>query len=390
MGNSDLLVFAPPRVPLLAHGLLAAWVLFFLVMAEAAPLRYDVLLQEDRFVEWLTVLLFGAAAWFAGRRALRQRNPFDALVGAFCVFVAGEEFSWGQRLLGLTPPDAFLEHNRQQELTIHNFANLFGEPKWILILALVGFGLVLPLVAQTRAGKRLLDRIGASTPTRSLVPWFIAAVVLLVWYPHSFTGEWVEAVAGGLFMLTFMPGVRAAGIAMASCALAALMLALLSGRTREPTQAELACATAELEALVDDIARGTAATGRLIGANSVHKRVFTAIEEGYVRGDRLTALEAVSCPADGDAPDRRRHVIDPWGTAYWLRLDRADRTLEFEAYSFGPNRRRDPDGGDDLIVHLDVAPLSRTPSPSPGSVPGEVTSERAHPSSSVEPNPDGE
>ncbi|HSH45824.1 MAG TPA: hypothetical protein VK966_08210, partial [Longimicrobiales bacterium] len=125
-----------------AHVLAVVWVAGMLALGFTRPDVYEAILQEDRFVEWWTVSLFGAAGFLALRLAWRERRLFDALVGAFCVFVAGEEFSWGQRLLGLTPPDYFLEHNYQQEMTLHNFADLFGQPKWVLMWALLGFGVV--------------------------------------------------------------------------------------------------------------------------------------------------------------------------------------------------------------------------------------------------------
>ena len=299
--------------------------------------------------------LFAVAAAFALRLALRERRDFDGMVGAFCVFVAGEEFSWGQRLLGLTPPDAFLEHNRQQELTIHNFADLFGQPKVVLIAALVGFGLLLPLVARAATTRRLLERIGATAPRIALVPWFALAALLLVWYPHSFTGEWVEAMAGGLFLLAFAPTPMRALIALLLGALAALGMAAFSGRSPPPTAAELACARAEAQAIAEDLAYGTAATGRLVGARSVHKRVFTAIQESYVHEDRLERFAAVSCET-GSAADRRRYVIDPWSTAYWLDLERSRDEIRVKVYSFGPNRRRDQGGRteDDIAFTVNI------------------------------------
>lgn len=346
------------RARLVAHGALAAWVILWFVLAEVAPLTYDTSLQEDRLVEWLTVALFGAAAAFALRQAVRGRRPFDGLVGAFLLFVAGEEFSWGQRLLGITPPDAFLEHNRQQELTLHNFADVFGEPKWVLILALLGFGLVLPALARTRPGARLLARIGATPPSLALVPWFIGAAVLLLWYPLSFTGEWVEALAGGAFLLAFAPSSRALLTAAGVGVVGALVMTNVSARGRSATPAELACARAETEALLEDLAFGTAATGRLVGSTSVHKRVFTAIDEEYVRADRLAGFAAAACAGDDEAAERRRHAVDPWGTAYWLDVAREGREIRARVYSFGPNRRRDPRSGDDVSAEVVIDPLS--------------------------------
>ena len=346
-----------------AHAALAGWAVLFLLLAESRPLLYDALLQEDRFVEWLTVALFAAAAMFSLTRAIRRRRTFDVLVGAFCLFVAGEEFSWGQRLFGLTPPEAFLEHNRQQELTVHNFADVFGEPKWVLILALAGFGTLLPALSRARRGARLLDRVRATAPPLALVPWFVGAIALLVWYPHPFTAEWVETFAGGLFLLAFMPSARSGVAALAVGAAAALALTVVSGSARGATPAQLACARAEAEALLEDLAFGAGATGRLIGARSVHKRVHTAIDEGYVNPRRLDSFAAAACAHDPAASARRSHAVDPWGSAYWIDMDRDTAGIRFAVYSFGPNRRRDRAGArqsaDDIVAAVWVDPLGQ-------------------------------
>lgn len=350
---------APSPFPVAAHVLLGLWVAGMVVLGIYASDRYEALLQEDRFIEWWTVPLFAAAGVYALRRAWRERRVFDALVGAFCLFVAGEEFSWGQRLLGLTPPPTFLEHNRQQELTLHNFADLFGQPKSVLILALVGFGVVLPAIAASAPGRALLGRLGATAPRLPAVPWFLAAIVLLVTYPLSFTGEWVETLAGGLFLLSFAPGPRQAAVTAAAGAVLALGLAAWSGRG-SATPAELACASAEADAIAADLAWGRAATGRLAGARSVHKRVFTAVDEGYIEAARLARLAAVECAGDAAAAERRRHLIDPWGTAYWVAMERGADSITLRVYSFGPNRRRDggslTGAGDDIGAPIVLRP----------------------------------
>lgn len=348
-----------PPVSAWTHVLAAGWVAGMLGVGLTRPNLYQAALQEDRFIEWWTVTLFAGAGFLALRLAWRKRRLFDALVGAFCVFVAGEEFSWGQRLLGITPPDAFLEHNRQQELTIHNFADVFGEPRRVLMLALVGFGLVIPAVAASRRGRTLLARLGATVVRLPLAAWLLSAVALLWWYPLTLTGEWVEALAGGLFLVAYAPGAAAAGIAAGVGAVLAALLALLSG-ARGATEAELACAVAETAALADDLAYGAAATGRLAGSRSVHKRVFTAIQEGYVRGEGLGGYGATGCGQGLGTPRQREYAVDPWGTAYWLSMQRGDASIRLVVYSFGPNRRRDgPPGtgsGDDVAAAMEITP----------------------------------
>lgn len=64
---------------------------------------------------------------------------------------------------------------------------------------------MLPLLALAVSPRRVLGRVGATPPPLALVPWYVAAIVLLWDYPFSFTGEWVELLAGGLFVMSTGP-----------------------------------------------------------------------------------------------------------------------------------------------------------------------------------------
>ncbi|MGQ0816327.1 MAG: hypothetical protein ACT4O1_18010 [Gemmatimonadota bacterium] len=330
-------------IPAAFHIAAAVWIAAAFALEYAAPTRYTAWMQEDRFVEWWTAALFAAAAMVRFRRAWRGRLIFDLLIAAFCLFVAGEEFSWGQRLLGFTPPDLFLEHNTQQEFTLHNFADIFGKPKGVLILALGGYGLVLPMAAQFAFGRRIHRWIGATPPALSLVPWIATAVLLLVWYPLEFTGEWVETMAGAMFLVGSMrsrPQLFAA--TMTTMAVAAL-LTLWSARGGAANPSAVACAERETAALLNDLVDGVAATSRLRHRDgSVHKRIWTAMSDGYLDRMGLSRYYAEAC---GQA---RRYVVDPWGSAYWIRVSApsAGRVKTASVYSLGPNRRRDSVAGE--------------------------------------------
>ncbi|MCC6680078.1 MAG: hypothetical protein IT445_04155 [Phycisphaeraceae bacterium] len=112
--------------PILACGLLGAVLLLYF----RDPVAYSYLTGEDHVGEnataiamCLAALLFAIAAVLpgipgAGARRKRIVLALFALGG----FAAGmEELSWGQRLLGYTPPPVFEQHNLQGELTLHNF-----------------------------------------------------------------------------------------------------------------------------------------------------------------------------------------------------------------------------------------------------------------------------
>ena len=307
---------------------------------------YEALLQEDRFVEWLTVGFFLAAAVRGAIRAVRERRVFDGLVALFCLFVAGEEMSWGQRLLGFMPPEAFLATNAQQEFNLHNFRDVFGRPKIVLGIALAGYGIVLPLMARWRTGSRMLARIGSTPPDPAL--WLAALVILLWWYPLKFTGEWVELVAGAIFWLATAPGRANAIITLLGLAGSAAMLCTWSGRVGEQALAAVTCARAEVRAIA-----GAAVDGALTAPGArMHKRVWIAARESSLIWTPVAArLSAIPCSASASSRQRLRYAVDPWGSPYWIRVGGAPALVE--VYSFGPNRRRDERGsGDDMVFAI--------------------------------------
>ena len=335
-----------------------------LLLASRAPDRYASAMQEDHLVEWWTALLFAAAAatWLV--RAVRHRRLGEGLVGLFCAFVAGEEFSWGQRLFGFTPPSPFLAHNTQQEFNLHNFADIFGRPKWVLAALLFAFGVMLPLATRIRWGSSLAHRLGATPPPLLLIPWFAACIALLVYYPVEFTGEWVECLAGFLFLASAGLGPLAFWLRVAAALVVSFALSAVSARGMAADPDRVACARVEAEALLLELTTGPAAVDRILGG-TIHKRAWTAAQDGYFMPGAATSVRGAACTGASatDAEARRRYAVDPWGTAYWIRTNRAGAgTRRVVVYSFGPNRRRDGDAGetgpsraDDVVVERTVA-----------------------------------
>jgi len=318
------------------------------VMNESA---YEHLVQEDRFVEWLTVAFFLAAAVVGGARAISARSLFDGLVAVFCIAAAGEEVSWGQRFVGFTPPDVFLANNAQQEANLHNLFEAFGQPKWTLIALLAAYGVVLPLCYRIRWTRQVAERLRMTAPPWGLVPWYAVAIALLIAYPVRFTGEWVEAIAGALFFYSTRPAPRVALIGTAVCAIAALAAdraagGLVPARARSPEL--VACARAEAGAFREMLRTQVLDETR----DRVHRRVWS-VWKAEGRSEFLPALATAAPKCGGEsiaeAVRRRRYAIDPWGSAYWVRVTDGAVTV----YSFGPNRRRHvgvSSSGDDIVV----------------------------------------
>lgn len=93
------------------------------------PLRdaYRALLVEDGPIEWLQfgclVLLAPIYVWLTvnlRRRGLPWLAGLYLVAAVGVVFIAGEEISWGQRLLGWATPEGIAAINKQGETNIHN------------------------------------------------------------------------------------------------------------------------------------------------------------------------------------------------------------------------------------------------------------------------------
>lgn len=100
---------------------------FLCLLASMWPLNvYLELVKEDRLFEWVQfwVLLVGVGvAWYYAWALPAKRRWWKAclvLLGIGFVLVAGDEISWGQRLLSLEVSDGMKQLNRQGELSIHN------------------------------------------------------------------------------------------------------------------------------------------------------------------------------------------------------------------------------------------------------------------------------
>ena len=193
------------------------------------------------------------------------------------------------------------------------------------------------------------------------MPWYVVAILLMWEYPFSFTGEWVELLAGGLFLMSTRPVPATFWTIIATAVVFGAAMTPLAGALQRGRDASLiACARVEVQGLTDDIAEGEAGLSKLWGMRRVHKRIWSSIGESYIDPAQLRHFNAMACPnsAGASAQVRRRYGIDPWGTAYWLLVEEGSATEhQVLVYSFGPNRRRDvaehgvnPQESDDIVA----------------------------------------
>ena len=333
------------------------------LLASALPDLYQEIVQEDQVLEWVTFWTFvGAAGWslLRARTARRLHNTipwFEVGLALFCLLVALEEISWGQRLLGYRPPAYFLAENYQQEFNLHNtMGDRLRELGFLGVCW--GYGVVLPLLQRIPWIGKASKRWGVLGPPIELVPTFVATALLYQLYPWSHSGEWAEAMlgAGMFFSAAVQAGdaqpaasrpLRLARICIVTALLAIGSTVFVSLRATEPDPARITAAGIELAALRADI--GEAKTKTRCG---IHKRLYTFVEA--YRQEHMFDGEFAALASRGMPEERARFFLDPWDSPYWIQhicsKDRRRRAVF--VYSFGPNRRRESSDweilGDDI------------------------------------------
>lgn len=332
---------------------LLLFVVAYLLNAYDEPLYY-LAVQEDEYVEWATFwgftiagLIYFAHAWRQFKSS-RQLPWFVFGLALFCFLVAMEEISWGQRILGFKAPDFFLAENYQQELNLHNVVDT-GARVLVLQIILLGYGVVLSALSLWPPCAQIMRRLRVVAPPPILIASFLAMFVVYVWYPWSHSGEWVElAMAFGFLYAAAIPAQldkssdpkvltkRLLIIFVSAWALAVSTVITL--RFAQPVDAgKIQRAEMELAALQADFD-----SGEIDARCDIHKRLYTFMIE-YEQPYLLEGEFAQLLRSDGsDRNDSRAEfLLDPWNSAYWIRLKcRGGREARF-VYSFGPNRRRD-------------------------------------------------
>jgi hypothetical protein len=174
---------------------------------------------EDGLLEWATVAALVTAMIVCGKRLFllwNVRKPrFRAMVcflALACLFGAGEEISWGQRLFGFTSPAYFAERNSQQEVGLHNLkVNIDGRSIKLNKL-IFGVGLALsmsiylfvmtPLYRKHSGFADWLDSMAIPMPRNyQLISYLLLIVVVELLIDSSKRGEITEFAGSFIFML---------------------------------------------------------------------------------------------------------------------------------------------------------------------------------------------
>lgn len=126
------------RLSQLCYILVCLHIFFFNYHIALTPTNeYKELFWEDSLAQNLTAAVFLLAGVMLFTTALAERRFFSRCVyilsGVALAFFAGEEISWGQRIIGFDTPAFLVDLNNQGEFNIHNLqvveANFFRPIK---------------------------------------------------------------------------------------------------------------------------------------------------------------------------------------------------------------------------------------------------------------------
>jgi len=159
----------------LAAALCAGW--GYSTLALFAPDRWHAISGEDVGPEFLSPFALIATAVASFYVALLRRRGWARipliLFSLFCLFAAGEEVSWGQRIFDRQATGIFAERNVQHETNLHNFI----PPPWDGILGgILVFGFLLsPLIRKQPLGLQIRN-LGVPWP-QPRHSWVLSAAI---------------------------------------------------------------------------------------------------------------------------------------------------------------------------------------------------------------------
>jgi hypothetical protein len=189
--------------------LIAGFILFYSDVS-----LFEAYVREDGIVEWLTVLGLLLGVGVCIRRFIKLRPYknwwflFVTLALALLLFfVAGEEISWGQRILGIKSSEFFKENNAQAETNFHNLVvDGVKLNKVIFSIGLIGvmaiYLLIVPLLyRKNKKFGQLVDKSGVPVPRVYQVVSILLLFLVTELLHHEKRAELLEAGFALLFFL---------------------------------------------------------------------------------------------------------------------------------------------------------------------------------------------
>ncbi|MCK3682621.1 hypothetical protein [Maribellus sp. YY47] len=203
---------------IIVYGIIIWFIAYAKIKGMESYEAFRVVVREDGWVEYLTALFLFLGAIVLGINAVKaiQRKDkkqilFYTLSCLVFIFGAGEEISWGQRILGLHTGEYFMEHNYQGETNLHNLKidgvdlNILVFSK-LMFVALVVYFILLPLLTwKMKSFRKLVIDFGVPVPRlHHIAVFFITNIAVLTLIQMKKESELHELALAGILFLIFL------------------------------------------------------------------------------------------------------------------------------------------------------------------------------------------
>lgn len=173
--------------------------------------------KEDGLIEYGTSILLFTISILLFIRLFTIGKSFSILwklgvlgMALLFLFGAGEEISWGQRIIGIESSEYFKQNNAQQETNLHNM--VVGDTKinklifsQILTLVLVIYLFIVPILfRKVEAIKRLVNNFGVPIARMNHIVAFVLSTGLLAFMPSDKKWEIYEFAFAVIFLLIYL------------------------------------------------------------------------------------------------------------------------------------------------------------------------------------------
>ena len=200
--------------------LVGSFLLFSIIHAKVNPTMFSMhFLKEDSFIEYATFFALIIGFFICSKRSIelwgRRQKRFiftTTMLAVLCLFGAGEEVSWGQRVFDIESPNFFLSHNKQQETGLHNLVFTINGTEYSVNKILFGTGLAVglciylfvmtPLYRTKPSLKSYLDQLGVPMPRNYQILGYLSIILVVeLLIDSSRRGEVTEFTGVIIFLL---------------------------------------------------------------------------------------------------------------------------------------------------------------------------------------------
>lgn len=135
------------------------WMVFQVALEFSLPLESKLALHAENgpheILQFLLLCGGFLISAFTLRNMDRRAQPWltrwIALAAVCCFYVAGEEMSWGQTVMGWDTPESWAAINEQDETNLHNTSRwLNHKPRLVLEIGVLFAGIIIPLAQKLR------------------------------------------------------------------------------------------------------------------------------------------------------------------------------------------------------------------------------------------------